>query len=71
MSGKSEKKLRKQQRKFNKHVFSDFMVEVSAMRFRKRLWFCIKMAFNRHELQVSLKDNIAAKREAFKAEGIY
>lgn len=71
MSQKSEKKLRRTQRKFNKHVFTDFMVEVGAMRFRKRLWFCLKMAFNSHEIQVSLKDNIKAKRAAFKEAGIY
>lgn len=63
MSEKSARRLRKQISKFNKKVFRDFTVEISAMPFWQRFKFCIKMAFLRHELQRSLKDNIAARRK--------
>ena len=63
MSGKSAKKNRRVIRKFNKEVFKDFTVEVSAMPFFKRLWFCLMMGLCLHALQKGLKPEIMAKRE--------
>lgn len=62
MSEKSEKKRRRQLKKFNKEVFKEFTIEVSIMPFWKRLGFCLNMAFLRHELQRGLKPEIEARR---------
>lgn len=66
MSGKSAKKHRRTLRKFNKEVFKDFTVQVSAMPFWERFKFCLNMAFLRHELQKKLKPEIEAKRAEMK-----
>lgn len=66
MSGKRNKKLRKEIKRFNKKVFYDFTVKVSAMPFWERFKFCFNMAFLRHELQRKLKPEIEAKRAEIK-----
>ena len=63
MSGKSAKKLRRVVKKFNMEVFKDFVVEISVMPFWTRLWFCLKMAFLRHELQKGLKPEFETRRK--------
>lgn len=68
MSGKRNKKLRKEIKRFNKKVFYDFTVEVSAMPFWPRLKFCMLMAFCRHKLQKSLMEEIKAKRAEIKQQ---
>lgn len=68
MSSKNQKKLRRTIRKFNKEVFRDAVIEISAFRFFPRLWFCLKMAFLRHPLQRKHKDEIKARR-TYTADG--
>jgi len=62
MSGKSAKKLRRQGHKVRKEIFTEFVIQVSAMDFWPRFWFCMKMAFLMQPLQKRYKDEIEARR---------
>jgi hypothetical protein len=68
MAQKNHKKLRRTIKKFNKQVFTDAVIEISAFKFFPRLWFCLKMAFLMHPLQDKHKDEIKARRK-YTAEG--
>lgn len=68
MSERSAKRLRRAVKKQSKDIFYEHVIEISIMPFFKRLWYCLKMAFNCHGLQKQLKDNIAARRK-FTAAG--
>ena len=62
MSGKSEKKLRQAFKKYHNKVFQEYIVWLSCMPFRARLWYCIKLGFNLHENQIELRDKIKEQR---------
>ncbi len=74
MSGKNNKKLRREVHKRvgrdNQRVFEAFMLEISAQPFRQRFWFCLKMAFKRHNLQKSMKAAIFQRKRLLKAQKI-
>jgi hypothetical protein len=69
MGQKQHKRRRREQRKFNKEIFSLFVVEVSAMDFWPRFKFCMNMAFKRHALQQRLKHDIAAHKAKHGGQG--
>lgn len=74
MSGKKDKKLRRvvnqKVARDNQAVFQAFMLEISAQPFWQRFMFCMRMAFKRHALQKSMKDQIRARKRLLKAHKI-
>ena len=74
MSQKNDKKLRrvvnKKVARDNQAVFQAFMLEISAQSSWQRCWFCARMAFKRHELQKSMKDQITARKRLLKAHKV-
>jgi len=46
------------------------MLEISAQPFWQRFVFCFKMAFKRHALQTSMKDQIRARKRLLKAHKV-
>lgn len=69
MSQKSDKHARKQRNRKNNEVFQGFMLEISAQPFWQRFWFCMKMAFKRHNVQKGMKAAIAERKRLLKAAG--
>lgn len=70
MNGKRAKKYRRQVGRDNKEVFTAFMLEISAQPFWQRFVFCMRMAFKRHNLQKSMKTQIAERKKMLKAQKI-
>ena len=74
MSQKRDKKLRRvvnqKVGRDNQAVFQAFMLEISAQPFWQRFCFCFWMAFKRHALQRSMKDQIRARKRLLKAHKI-
>ncbi len=74
MSQKNDKKLRrvvnKKVARDNQRVFQEFMLEISAKPFWQRLWWCLCLAFKRHALQRSMKDQIRARKRLLRAQKI-
>lgn len=74
MSQRNDKKFRrvvnKKAARDNQAVFQAFMLEISAQPFWQRFWFCARMAFKRHNLQKSLKNQIVARKRLLKAQKI-
>lgn len=74
MSQKNDKKMRRvvnqKVARDNQAVFQMFMLEISAQPFWQRFMFCLRMAFKRHALQRSMKDQIRARKRLLKAQKI-
>jgi hypothetical protein len=66
MSHKDAKRTRRTVKKFNKDIFYQHIIEISAMPFFVRLLYCLKMAFKLHQLQIDLKGKISEHRKAVK-----
>jgi hypothetical protein len=68
MSEKTVKLLRNQIKKTKRQIFEAFTVEVSAMPFFERQWFCFRMSFKALPLQKQLKSRIKEHKRLVKAE---
>ncbi len=74
MSGSNNKQhrreIKKQFARENQRVFEGFVLEISAQAFWNRFVFCMRMAFKRHNIQKTMKNQITQRKRLLRAQDI-